>query len=73
MHISDDFPLQQQVNWSRWTVCRQDHVLTHIHSIYLHHDSLLHLALKKQAQGVEGAVWQVSCTLPVTLQHFLEE
>lgn len=26
-------------------------MLTHIHSIYLHHDSLLHLALKNKLQG----------------------
>lgn len=60
-------------------MCRRDHVLTHIHSIYLHHDSLPHLAPKKQTTedrwggGVGGAMWQVSSTLPVTVRHFLEE
>lgn len=51
MHISDDFPVQQQVNRSRWTVCIQAHVFTRIHSIYLHLDSLLRLALKNKLEG----------------------
>lgn len=46
-------------------------MLTYIHSIYLHHVSLLNLALKNKLQSKGGVAAESHSS--VTRRHFLEE
>lgn len=58
MHISDDLPHNSRR--ARITY-RWDDVLAHIHSLYLHQDFLLRLALKNKLQYKGwGEVWSAS-------------